>query len=68
MNEEVHSCCSVKSQSLQISAGRLLYGVTNLHSSPYSNMAATAVRNKNVISLKGSAVLVAEYFNYAVNR
>eukprot|EP00775_Hariotina_reticulata_P008312 gene8312-8497_t len=30
-------------------------------------MAATAVRNKNVISLKGSAVLVAEYFNYAVN-
>eukprot|EP00882_Tetradesmus_deserticola_P029654 GHRQ01033237.1.p1 GENE.GHRQ01033237.1~~GHRQ01033237.1.p1 ORF type:complete len:162 (+),score=11.15 GHRQ01033237.1:285-770(+) len=30
-------------------------------------MAATSTRSKNTISLKGSAAIVAEYFNYAVN-
>jgi mitotic spindle assembly checkpoint protein MAD2 len=31
-------------------------------------MAATSTRSKNTISLKGSAAIVAEYFNYAVNK
>ncbi|KAF6265627.1 DNA-binding protein [Scenedesmus sp. NREL 46B-D3] len=30
-------------------------------------MAATSTRSKNTISLKGSAAIVSEYFNYAVN-
>lgn len=36
--------------------------------SPASTMAATSTRAKNTISLKGSSAIVAEYFNYAVNK
>lgn len=41
---------------------------STLHISPASTMAATSTRAKNTISLKGSSAIVAEYFNYAVNK
>jgi hypothetical protein len=31
-------------------------------------MASQAVKNKNTISLKGSAAIVADYFKFAVNK
>jgi hypothetical protein len=31
-------------------------------------MASQAVKQRNTISLRGSAQIVAEFFNYAVNR
>jgi hypothetical protein len=31
-------------------------------------MAATAVKNRSTINLKGSAATVKEYFNFAVNK